>query len=162
MSPKNNRIRFIAKTALIAALYVVLTWLCSLVGLSSGVIQLRLSEALIVMTAFTPAAIPGLAIGCLLSNLLTNGIPLDILFGSLATLLGALGGYLLRRWPALTPVPNIVSNTVIVPLVLRYGYGVPDALSFLVITVFIGEVLSSGVFGLLLYSVLKKYKRYLA
>ena len=160
MTP-NNRIKFMAKTAFIAALYTVLTWLCSLVGLSSGVIQLRLSEALIVMIVFTPAAVPGMTIGCLLSNLLTGAIPWDVVFGTLATLIGAVGGYLLRRYPALVPLPNILANAVIIPLILRYAYGAPDALSFLVITVLIGEVLSSGVFGLLLYSVLKKYKRYL-
>ena len=160
MNP-NNRIKFMAKTAFIAALYTVVTWLCSLAGLSNGAIQLRLSEALIIMTAFTPAAIPGMTLGCLLSNLLTGAIPWDIVFGTLATLLGALGGYLLRRWPVLVPLPNIVSNTVIVPLILRYAYGAPDALPFLAGTVFAGEFLSCGVFGLLLWSVLTKYKRYL-
>ena len=157
----NNRIKFMAKTAIIAALYTALTFLCSLVGLSSGVIQLRLSEALIVLTAFTPAAIPGLTIGCLLSNFLTAAPLWDVIFGPLATLIGALGGYFLRRFPYAVPVPNIVSNTVIVPLILRYAYGVPDALPFLFTTVFIGEFLSTGVFGLFLYSIVRKHNRYL-
>ena len=157
-----NRIKFMAKPAIIAALYTALTFLCSLAGLSSGVIQLRLSEALIVLTVFTPAAIPGLTIGCLLSNLLTGAAAWDIVFGSLATLLGALGGYLLRKFPYAVPIPNIVSNTLIVPFILRYAYGVPDALPFLFTTVFIGEFLSTGVFGLFLYSVLKKHSRYLS
>ena len=95
MTP-NNRIKFMAKTAFIAALYTVLTWLCSLVGLSSGVIQLRLSEALIVMIVFTPAAVPGMTIGCLLSNLLTGAIPWDVVFGTLATLCAAFLTYLLK------------------------------------------------------------------
>ena len=123
----NNRIKFMAKTAIIAALYTALTFLCSLVGLSSGVIQLRLSEALIVLTAFTPAAIPGLTIGCLLSNFLTAAPLWDVIFGPLATLIGALGGYFLRRFPYAVPVPNIVSNTVIVPLIFIRSPFLPTA-----------------------------------
>jgi len=161
MNP-NNRISYMSRAAIIAALYTVITWLCSMAGLSSGVIQLRLSEALIVLTAFTPAAIPGMTVGCLISNLIAPGtVPWDVVFGTLATFLGALGGYFLRRYPALVPLPNIVANTVIVPLVLRYAYGAPDAYWFLSTTVFLGEFITSGIFGLLLYSVLKKYKRHL-
>ena len=156
---KRKSLLFFTQGAMIAALYAALTLVASALGLSSGVIQLRLSEALIVLTVFTPAAIPGLTIGCLLSNLLTGAAAWDIVFGSFATLLGALGGYFLRRYPYAVPIPNIVSNTVIVPLVLRYAYGVPDALPFLFTTVFIGEFLSTGVFGLFLYSVLKKHSR---
>lgn len=68
--------RRITESAAIAALYVTLTWLSSLVGLSGGVIQFRLSEMLCILPCFTPAAIPGLAVGCLLANLLTGALPL--------------------------------------------------------------------------------------
>ena len=83
--------------AIIAALYVVLTYLASAMGLSSGVIQVRFSEALTILPIFTPAAIHGLFVGCLLSNLLTGCALWDVVFGSLATLLGAIFTYLLRR-----------------------------------------------------------------
>lgn len=82
---------------MIAALYVVLTYITNLLGLASGTIQVRFSEALCILPVFTPAAIPGLFIGCLISNLITGGIIWDIIFGSIATLLGALGTYFLRK-----------------------------------------------------------------
>lgn len=133
--------------ALIAALYVALTWLASLFGLDKGVIQVRISEALCILPIFLPAAIPGLTLGCFLSNLFFGAVPLDILFGSLATLLGALGTRALRRRPLLAMLPPILANALIVPWVLRYGYGAPDAIWFMVLTVGAGEVLSAGVLG---------------
>ena len=63
---------FLTQAAMIAALYVVLTYIANLFGLASGVIQIRLSEMLCILPVFTPAAIPGLFIGCLLSNILTG------------------------------------------------------------------------------------------
>ncbi len=96
MKQKTN---FICVTAMIAALYVVLTFIANTFGLASGVIQIRLSEALTVLPFFTPAAIPGLTIGCLLSNWMTGCVLWDIIFGTLATLLGALGSYALRKYP---------------------------------------------------------------
>ena len=97
ISLKNNNTRYICEGALIAVLYIVLTYISALFNLSSGVIQLRLSEALCILPIFTPAAIPGLAIGCLLSNLFTGSIIIDIIFGSIATLIGAIFTRLLRR-----------------------------------------------------------------
>ena len=144
----------------IAALYVVLTWLSSLVGLSGmGAIQLRLSEALCVLPYFTAAAVPGLTVGCLLANLLTGAALPDIIFGTLATLLGAVGTRLLRRWWYLAPLPPILANTVIIPFVIRYAYvDVTDSLPFLFFTVGVGEVLSVGVFGTILLFALQKYR----
>ena len=100
---------------MIAALYVVLTLLANALGLANYAIQVRFSEALTILPFFTPAAIPGLTIGCLLSNILTGCAPLDILFGTLATLIGALGTYALRRFEWLAPLPPILANTIIVP-----------------------------------------------
>lgn len=122
---KNKKLVFICQAAVIAALYVVLTYVFS--AFASGVIQVRVSEALTILPAFTPAAIPGLVIGCLLSNTLTGCVLLDIIFGSVATLIGALGSYALRRHTWLVPIPPIVSNMIIVPFVLRYAYGATDA-----------------------------------
>ena len=151
----NKKVNFICQAAMIAALYVVLTFIAG--GLASGVIQIRLSEALTILPYFTAAAIPGVTIGCLLSNWLTGCVIWDILFGTLATLIGALGSYALRRHQWLVPIPPIVANTVIVPFVLRYAYGAEDAFPFMMGTVGLGEILSCYVLGMLLLLALKKF-----
>lgn len=155
---KQNKTSEMTRSALIAALYVVLTLLAAALGLDSGAIQLRLSEALCVLPCFLPAAVPGLTLGCLLANVLTGGLIWDVIFGSLATLLGAIGTRLLRKHRFLSLLPPILANTVIVPFVLAYTYGVPQGIPFLMLTVGLGEVLSCGVLGLLLYGVLDKHK----
>lgn len=150
---------FITQAAVIAAIYVVLTYLAQLFGLASGAIQLRLSEMLTVLPFFTPAAIPGLFIGCVLSNILTGCVIWDVIFGSLATLIGAVGTYLLRKKsPYLAPVPPIVANTLIVPFVLTYAYGAEDGILFLMLTVGIGEILSCGVLGIVFMKALTPVK----
>ncbi len=159
---RNSKVLFLTQAAVIAALYVVLTYLASLLGLSSGTIQIRFSEALTILPFFTPAAIPGLFVGCVLANLLTGAVLWDIVFGSLATLLGAVFTYLLRhriKW--LAPVPPILANTLIVPFVLTYAYGVPDGIPFLMLTVGAGEVLSCGVLGLALLCCLEKQRNFI-
>ena len=155
---KNKRILFLTQAAMIAALYVVFTLIAAALGLSSMQVQIRFSEALTILPYFTPAAIPGVFIGCLLSNILAGGALLDIIFGSLATLIAAVGTYLLRRQKWLAPIPPIVANTLIIPFVLKAAYGIgPVWLSF--ITVGAGELLSAGVLGMLLLLVLEKYRR---
>ena len=159
MKRKNHeRVRFITLSATIAALYVVLTLISAAFGLSSGVIQIRISEALCVLTFFTSAAVPGLSIGCLIANTITNAHILDIVFGTLATLIGALGGRLLRKNPYLVSLPTVVANMVIVPLVLVYGLGVRDvALPIVSLSVGIGEFISASVLGTALLFILKRY-----
>lgn len=150
--------RYITLSATIAALYVVLTLISAAFGLSSGAIQLRISESLCVLVAFTPAAIPGLTIGCLISNLIASANILDIIFGTLATFLGALGGYYLRKKKWLITLPTLLSNVIIVPLVIVYGFGVKDmALPLVALTVGIGEFLSATVLGTGLLLILQKY-----
>lgn len=150
--------RYITLSATIAALYVVLTLISAAFGLSSGAIQLRISEALCVLVAFTPAAIPGLTVGCLISNLVASANILDIIFGTLATFLGALGGYYLRKKKWLITLPTLLSNVIIVPLVIVYGFGVTDmALPLVALTVGIGEFLSATVLGTGLLLILQKY-----
>ena len=158
----NKKVLFTVHAAIIAALYVVLTYFISAFSLASGAIQVRISEALTILPFFTPAAIPGLAIGCFLSNLLTGCLPLDIIFGTIATLLGALGTYFLRnkaKW--LAPLPPILANTIIVPFVLSYVYHFEGSIPFFMLTVGIGEVISCGVLHLFLLNVLKKYENQL-
>ncbi len=156
---KTKNVLFLTQAAMIAALYVVLTFLANLFGLASGAVQVRLSEMLAVLPAFTPAAVPGLFVGCLLSNLLTGCCLLDIVMGSLATLIGAAGARLLRRHRFLVPVPTILSNALIVPFVLAspYGYGLTSAWWYLIVTVGTGEIASCGILGMILYFVLQKY-----
>ena len=157
MKTKTNKSRYVASAALIAALYVVLTTISSLMGLSSGVIQVRFSEALTILPAFTPAAIPGLFIGCLISNIIAGGVIWDVIFGSVATLIGAVGTYLLKRKKWLVPLPPILANMAIVPLILIFAYGVPDSYWFTLITVGAGEIISCGIFGMILYFAINKY-----
>jgi len=160
MKNKKNRtlsVQQLTTAAIIAALYVVLTGVSALLGIASGVIQVRLSEALTVLPYVTPAAVPGVTVGCLLANVLT-GAPLpDIIFGTLATFLGALGARALRKYKPLVALPTILSNALIIPLVLQYAYGVKDAFWFLMLTVGAGEVISAGILGGLLLHVLQKH-----
>lgn len=161
----NKKVKFTVNAAIIAALYVVLTIFISAFNLASGAIQVRISEALTILPFFTPAAVPGLFVGCLLSNLITGCAPYDVLFGSLATLIGAVGTYLFARYIKnvrvakwLAPIPPILANTIIVPFILAYVYGVPDSIYFLMLTVGIGEVISCGIIGSILLNVVAKNK----
>ncbi len=159
MNTRKGKTSFITKAAVIAALYVVLTELSTMMGLSSGVIQCRLSEMFTVLPIFTPAAIPGLFIGCLISNIMAGGVIWDVVFGSIATLLGAVGAWLLRKKSVyLVPLPTILANMLIVPLVLRYAYGAEGSLPFFALTVGIGEFITAGILGVFLAKTLKKYK----
>ena len=146
---KNKGTQFLAEAAVIGAIYVVLTLLFA--PLSYGEIQIRFSEALTILPFFTPAAIPGLFVGCIIANLFGGAIPVDIIFGSIATLIGAVFTYRLRSC-------NRVSNAVIVPFVLHFGYGVNLPIPLMMLTVGIGEVVSCGVVGLILQTALLKYK----
>lgn len=158
----NKKVLFIVYAALIAALYVVLTLICNALGLANFAIQVRFSEALTILPFFTSAAIPGLTIGCILSNILTGCMPLDVIFGSLATLLGALGTFYLRRFSKyLAPVCPILANTLIVPFILSYVYHFEGSLPYFMITVGIGEVISCGVLGILFLNVLNKYRKHI-
>ncbi len=155
----NQKVLFIVHASVIAALYVVLTFVANAFGLANYAVQVRFSEALTVLPFFTPAAIPGLTLGCLLSNILTGCALPDIIFGTLATLIGAVFTWLLRNNKWLAPLPPISANTIIVPFVLYYAYGIrPLWFSFL--TVGCGEIVSCGVLGMLLLNLLSKYRKY--
>ena len=154
---RNKKVRELTLSAAVAALYVCLTFVSGMFGLSGGVLQLRLSEAVCILPAYTVAAVPGLFVGCVISNLLSGGVVMDVIFGSIATLLGAIGTRLIgERHRLLALIPPILSNTVIIPFVLRYAYGAEDALIYMFFTVGIGEVLSCGVLGSLLGGYMKK------
>ncbi len=145
--------------AVIAALYVLLTMLSNAFGLSSGVIQLRISEALYALAIFSPSAVLGLFVGCILSNIFVGGILIDVIFGSIATLIGAFFTYKLRKYPIYALIPPILSNAIIIPPILRFAYGIEGSVWYFALTVGIGEFLSCGVLGYLLYQALNKINK---
>lgn len=154
---KNKKVLFLVQAAMIAAIYVVLTVIFA--PFAFGEIQVRIAEALTILPVFTPAAIPGLFVGCLIGNILGGAILPDIIFGSLATLIGAVFTYLLRNQSKyLAPLPPIISNTVIVPFVLRYAYGINLPIPFMMLTVGVGEIISCGILGIIVYGALHKYR----
>lgn len=152
----NKAVYFMAYAAMIAAIYVVLTMIFA--PISFGPVQFRISEVLCILPFFTPAAVPGLFLGCLLSNVLCGAAVLDVIFGSLATLIGAVGSYALRKHKWAVCAPPILANTVIIPWVLRYAYGSPDLIPFAMVTVGIGEILAIGVLGNILLVTLERYQ----
>ena len=156
----NKRVVLVTHGAMIAALYIALTYLANAFGLASGAIQVRLSEALTVLPFFTPAAVPGLFLGCIISNLLTGCVALDTIFGSLATLLGALGTRCLAKKRLLAPVFPILANTAVIPFLLRYVYGIPGSLGYFFLTVFVGEVISCGILGSILSGIVQRTKAF--
>ncbi len=151
-----NKLKGIAFAAIIAAIYVVLTYIASAFGLASGAIQVRLSEALTILPVFTPYAIPGLFIGCLLANILTGCALWDIILGSIATLSGAFGTYFLRKYKIAPFIPPILSNALIIPPVLMFVYNAEGSFWYFFLTILIGEVMSCGVLGYILKKGLDK------
>ena len=147
----SKKARFVAYAGIIGALYAVITLMCA--PIAYGEINIRLSEALCVLPFFTPAAVPGLFVGCLV-----------VLVGSLATLCGALGAYLLGRLPIrhamwLVPLPEVVFNAIAVPFVIKYGYGSDYGLPILALSVLIGQIISCYFIGMPLMFALKKLKK---
>ena len=154
---RNTNILRITYGAVIAAIYVVLTVLFA--PISFGPMQVRIAEMLMILPMFTPAAVPGLFIGCIIANMLGGAIALDVIFGSLATLIGAWGGYLLRRNRWLVPIPPILSNALIVPFVLKYGYGFTEIpLPLMMVYIAIGEIIGCYILGEILGGVLLRYR----
>lgn len=149
--------KYYVQAAIIAAVYAALTML--LAPFSYGFMQIRVSEALTILPYFTPAAIPGLFIGCLISNLLSPYGLLDVICGSAATLLAALMSYKLRATPWLVPLPPIIANGVIIGLMLHYGYGVPVNLFVIMGWIALGELIACYLIGYPLLRYLQKHKR---
>ena len=152
---------FLTTAAIIAALYLAL--MIPFQPIAFGPVQFRVSEMLCVLPFFTMAGIPGVTIGCLLGNFML-GAPLpDVIFGTLATLIGAFGTYYVGRLPLrharlLSLLPPILSNAIIIPFVLKFAYGAPELLPFMAVTVGAGEVLAVGVLGSVLMGVLERYR----
>ena len=152
-----NRATIVVQGALVGALYVILTVISNMFGLASGVIQIRLSEALTILPVFTPAAIPGLFVGCIISNIITGCMPLDVIFGALATLAGAYGTYLLRKRKMLASIPPILANVLVIPWVLSLVYSFEGSILYFTITVLVGEFISAGLLGQLLLKLIEPH-----
>ena len=159
-SSRRKATLYLTRGALIAAAYTCLSYVSS--PLQFAFFQFRLSEALCVLAIFLPEAIPALFIGCILANYISGCVIYDIIFGSLATLIGAVGARLMAKLPHklmwLTTLPTILANTIIVPFVIIFAYGAEQSYPFLAFTVFVGEAVTAGILGSLLYYRLKKYK----
>ena len=153
----NTKTKKLSRGAMIAAIYVVLTLIANALGLANGAIQVRLSEALTVLPIFFPEAIAGLGVGCFISNLITGCALPDIVFGTFATLLGAVGTRIFKKSRPLAMLCPVVSNSIIVPFVLKFAYGLGDVWYYLAFTVCIGEVISCVVLGGLVIKMTDKH-----
>jgi uncharacterized membrane protein len=151
-----KNVRFMVQAALIAALYVVVT--ISFAPISSGLFQLRFSEALTVLPALVPAAIPGLFIGCLLGNFLVGASLVDIIFGSLTTLAAAYLSYKLRDKKWLVPLPPVILNAIVVGYMLVYVYAVPVSIFVAMAWVAAGQLVACYIIGYPLLTILERYK----
>ena len=139
---RNKKVLHLCEAALVAAMYFVLTWLSNFAGLASGAVQLRLSEALCILPYFMPSAVPGLFIGCVISNITMGSVIFDTMFGSLATLIGAyIASKIKNKW--LVPLPTVVANTVIVPFVVLFCYTEVRSVSAYLLAAFSASVSTS-------------------
>ena len=163
-----KQVLWLTQAAVIAALYAALTVLQGVIapGTASMAVQFRVSEAMTLLCCITPAAIPGLTLGCFLANFLfMDALPLDMLLGSLATLLAGLAMYLLRniQWkklPLLAALMPAIFNGVIIGLEIEIFFidGPFHFTSFLVQggLVALGELVVCFTLGLLLYKALDR------
>ena len=159
----NSKTLFITRAAVIAALYVALTLMSAIFGLDSKAIQVRFSEALCVLPIYTSAAVPGVTVGCFIYNLFFGVSPLDTVFGTLATLIGATCTYYIRvfhKHPLLAGIPTVISNTLIIPFVIVFAFsdGNLALLPFTMLTVALGEIVSCMILGTVLLAALRKHR----
>lgn len=149
--------KFLIQAAVIASVYATLT--LALMPFSYGVMQIRISEALTLLPYFTPAAIPGLFIGCLVANMIGPYGLLDMIIGSGATLIAAVFSYLLRNKPFLVPLPPVIANAILIGGMLYYAYSVPVPLYACMLWVGLGELIACYGLGYPLLRYLQKYKK---
>lgn len=159
LDKKDEKVSYLTRAAVIAALYVVLTLVFAPISFGESGIDIRIAEMLNVLPFFLGEAVPGLFVGCLLANILGGGIIWDIIFGSLATLVGAVLARKLSFNRFLVPLPAVAANMLVVPVILWFGYGV-QAVPFplLMLSVGGGEFLSAYVLGEVLLSLLIPYR----
>lgn len=150
---KKRNVRFLAEAAVIAAIYAAVSIIFA--PISSGPVQVRISEALTVLPVFTPAAIPGLFVGCIVANIVTGNGPVDVIFGSLATLIAAFLSYKMPK-RFLVPLPPIIINAIVVGIILNYVLEAPLFASMLYVGA--GQAVACYGLGYPLMIQLEKYK----
>lgn len=156
----NKKTMYLTQSGLIAGIYIALTLLFQ--PISFGEVQVRIAEILTILPYFTPAAIPGLFIGCILANIFGGAMALDVVIGSLATLVAAVFTYFLRSKPIyFAPLPPVIINAFVVGALLRYIYQIPMPLWILILSVGAGEVISAGFLGVIFGKILERYKKVL-
>lgn len=148
-----TKTKYLAHAAIIAAIYVVITIIFA--PISYGQVQVRISEALTVLPYFTPAAIPGLFVGCLIANIYGGEGIIDIVFGSLATLFAAFLSYKMPN-KYLVPIPPIVVNAIVIGFVLSHVLKV--SLLITMAWVGLGQLISCYGIGYPLMIILEKYE----
>ncbi len=148
----------LTRAAVIASLYIILTLLSNTLGLSSGVIQIRLSEVLTLLPVIFPESVWGLFVGCLIANIITGCVVWDIIFGSLASLLGAFLTLKLRRHLVAASLAPVLSNALVVPLILKYAYNLGNAWWVLCLCVALGELITCTLLAPVVIKKLEKHK----
>ena len=145
----------IALNAVYISIYVVLTY--ALKPISYGAVQVRVSEALCILPIFDSLPVISITLGCLIANTL-NGNLIDMTFGTLATFIGLIFTYKLRKKNFfIATSPTIISNAIIIPFVLKYGYGIPEiVIWYEALFILIGEAISVYLIGYIIKPILKK------
>ena len=153
INKRSKSIKFITTSAVIGAIYAILS--IAFAPISYGLFQVRIAEALTVLPAFTPAAIPGLFVGCVIANVIGGNGPLDIIFGSLATLVAAILSYKMPK-KYLVPLPPVLVNAVILGILLSYILKISAFIAIGWVT--LGQIVACYGIGYPLLIQLEKYK----
>ena len=149
-------IRFLAQAGLIAAIYTALCLVLHPISFGFGGVELRVSEALTLLPALMPSAVPGLLIGCLLANLMGGATLLDIVFGSLTTLVAAMLTRKFREKPLLAAFWPVILNALVIGALLRYAYGVPMPLWLCMLSIGAGQAIACYAIGLPVMRMMKR------
>lgn len=149
------KLKYLLHGSIIAAIYIVLTILPA--PISYGPVQVRISEALTILPAFTPAAIPGLFVGCFISNIMGPYGMADAVCGSLASLVAAILSYFCRKHQCLVPLPSVIINGIVIGCMLHFAYGVPDPIACIA-WVSAGQAVSCYLLGMPIIKILKRYR----
>lgn len=147
--------KLIAKQALIACIYTLLSLVTA--PISFSIFQIRLSESLCVLPIFGFSNIWGITIGCALTNFLMFGNIIDVIFGTFATFIGAIGTHYFRKNYILAVACPILSNAIILPIVFKYAYGLDKAIWFFFIQTFVSQIIAIGLIGKIVVKLAKSF-----
>lgn len=150
-----NKTKLIVLQALIASIYILLSLVTA--PISFSIVQIRLAESLCVLPIFGFQYIFGITIGCALTNFLMFGNIIDVIFGTLATLIGALGTYYFRKNYIVAVLFPILSNAIILPFVFKYAYGLDKTFWFMFIQTFVSQMIAIGLLGKIIVKLAKSF-----